>query len=82
MVTTGAMTKRIDRLSAAGLVTRRPATDDGRRRVVGLTDAGRALIDAAFEEHMANERRLLESLSAEEAAQLEALLATWLRRLG
>jgi len=82
MVTTGAMTKRIDRLSAAGLVTRRPSADDGRRRVVGLTNAGRALIDTAFEEHMANERRLLESLSAEEAAQLEALLATWLRRLG
>src|SRR5690606_32804451 len=36
MVTSGAMTKRIDRLEAAGLVTRRPSGTDGRARVVAL----------------------------------------------
>ncbi|MBO1751656.1 MarR family transcriptional regulator [Actinotalea sp. BY-33] len=81
MVTTGAMTKRVDRLEEAGLVTRRQADEDGRGRVVGLTVAGRELIDKAFADHMRNERRLLDTLSAQEAAQLEGLLAAWLGRV-
>lgn len=80
MVTTGAMTKRIDRLERDGLVTRRRSTADGRGRVVALTPAGRELIDTAFTEHMHNERRLLDELSTEDAALLEALLTTWLAR--
>ncbi|BCY11765.1 transcriptional regulator [Actinoplanes sp. L3-i22] len=78
MVTTGAMTKRIDRLEAGGLVTRRRAGGDGRARVVALTEAGRNLIDQAFAEHMRNERRLLDLLTPEDAARLEPILATWL----
>ncbi|MDQ7907526.1 MarR family transcriptional regulator [Phytohabitans sp. ZYX-F-186] len=78
MVTTGAMTKRIDRLERDGLVTRRPSASDGRGRVVALTAAGRELIDQAFTEHMRNERRLLDLLAPDEAAHLESLLATWL----
>ncbi|MFC6682920.1 MarR family winged helix-turn-helix transcriptional regulator [Nonomuraea ferruginea] len=72
------MSKRIDRLERAGLVTRRRSASDGRGRVVALTAAGRELIDEAFTEHMRNERRLLDCLPPEEAAQLESLLATWL----
>lgn len=81
MVTTGAMTKRIDRLERDGLVTRRRSTTDGRGRVVALTAAGRELIDRAFTDHMRNERRLLDHLSADEAASLETLLTTWLARV-
>ncbi|MFF2959433.1 MarR family winged helix-turn-helix transcriptional regulator [Streptomyces sp. NPDC057963] len=81
MVTTGAMTKRIDRLERDGLVTRRRSAGDGRGRVVALTPAGRELIDRAFVEHMRNERHLLDALSPEEAARLEALLTTWLGRV-
>lgn len=81
MVTTGAMTKRLDRLEAAGLLTRRPSAADGRGRVVALTPAGRALIDEAFAAHMRNEHRVLADLSPTEAAQLEELLTTWLARL-
>lgn len=80
MVTTGAMTKRVDRLERDGLVARRPSESDGRGRVVALTAAGRELIDRAFAEHMRNERRLLDDLSPEEAALLETLLTTWLAR--
>jgi DNA-binding MarR family transcriptional regulator len=82
MVTTGAMTKRIDRLAEAGLVERRPAEGDGRRRVVALTPRGRELIDAAFTAHMANEHRLLEPLSAADRVALEGILARWLRASG
>jgi DNA-binding MarR family transcriptional regulator len=78
MVTTGAMTKRIDRLERDGLVTRRPSATDGRGRVVALTPAGRELIDQAFAEHMRNERRLLDSLTPEDAVALERILTTWL----
>lgn len=80
MVTTGAMTKRVDRLERDGLVTRRRSTTDGRGRVVALTPAGRELIDAAFTEHMHNERRLLDELSTEDATALESLLTGWLAR--
>lgn len=81
MITTGGMTKRIDRLEAAGLVTRRAAADDGRGRVVALTDAGRERIDAAMTAHLANERRLLDELDAADAAELERILTVWLARL-
>lgn len=78
MVTTGAMTKRIDRLVQGRLVSRRSAADDGRRRVVALTAKGRKTIDAAFTDHLANEHRLLEGFSSTDRRQLEALLARWL----
>jgi len=80
MVTTGAMTKRLDRLERDGLVARRRSTADGRGRVVVLTTAGRELIDRAFTEHMANEHRLLTELTDHEKATLEALLTGWLAR--
>lgn len=78
MVTTGAVTKRLDRLVEAGLVTRRPSAEDGRRRVVALTRKGRGVIDRAFAEHMANEHRLIAALSARQRTQLEVLLTGWL----
>lgn len=78
MVTTGAVTKRLDRLVAAGLVERRRAEHDGRRRVVALTADGLRRIDTAFAEHMANERRLVDQLSPEDQAALETILRRWL----
>lgn len=81
MVTTGAVTKRVDRLEEAGLVQRRRNDADGRGRVVRLTPAGRRLIDKAFTAHMANEHRLLEPLTAAQQAQLEKLLTAWLEHL-
>lgn len=81
MVTTGAMTKRINRLEEAGLVTRRRSEDDQRGRIVALTRSGRELIDRAFTDHMRNERRLLDLLTPAEAETLETLLTTWLSRV-
>lgn len=81
MVTTGAITKRIDRLERGGLVARHRSTVDGRGRVVALTPAGRDLIDQAFADHMRNERSLLDGLAPEEAAQLEVLLTAWLSQV-
>ncbi len=78
MVTTGAMTKRVDRLVAAGLVTRRRSAEDGRARVVGLTPAGRELIDRAVNSHVVNEHRLLAVLSTSDRTRLEEILTRWL----
>ena len=80
MVTTGGMTKRLDRLEEAGLVTRRAATGDRRGRVVALTDRGRALVDEAIAAHLANERRILEALSPADRHDLERILTAWLAR--
>lgn len=80
MVTTGGISKRLDRLEDAGLVKRaRPASGDARATEVRLTAAGRRRIDAAFTDHMANERRLLDELPADDQAQLERILRSWLR---
>ena len=78
MVTTGAASKRIDRLESAGLVSRRVSAEDARGRVIGLTPAGRRVIDDAFTAHIGNEHRLLAPLTGEERADLERLLAKWL----
>ncbi|MBJ7358133.1 MarR family transcriptional regulator [Nocardioides sp.] len=82
MVTSGAVTKRVDRLEAQGYVSRTVSTDDGRSRSIALTDEGRALIDDLFPRHVENERRLLAGLSAEEQADLARLLEKWGRSLG
>lgn len=81
MVTSGAATKRIDRLEAAGLVRRRRREDDGRGRVVALTPKGRRVIDAAFTDHIANEHRLIEGLTEEQRDQLSVLLRSWLEQV-
>ncbi|MDZ8173048.1 MarR family winged helix-turn-helix transcriptional regulator [Microbacterium xanthum] len=82
MVTTGAVTKRLDRLETAGLVARRTSASDGRGRVVALTDAGRRVIDDAFAAHMRNEQRLLAGLDEEDRSRLEDLLRRWLHAIG
>jgi DNA-binding MarR family transcriptional regulator len=81
MVTTGAVSKRLDRLEEAGLVERRPSEADGRARVVALTEAGRSLIDDAFTAHIRNEHRLIAGLDPQARADLERHLTTWMREL-
>lgn len=81
MVTSGAVTKRVDRCVEQGWATRRVSDRDGRGRVVRLTAAGRALIDRAFEAHMANEHRLVGVLPERDRARLAHLLEAWSRAL-
>lgn len=77
MVTSGAVTKRVDRLAAAGLVRRVPAAD-GRSSPVELTEDGIALTQDAMAAHVANEDRILAALSPAERDQLATLLRTLL----
>jgi DNA-binding MarR family transcriptional regulator len=80
-VSSGAVTKRVDRCVEQGWVSRRVSERDGRGRVIGLTPAGRALIDRAFEAHMANEARLVSGLNDLERTRLAHLLEVWGRAL-
>ncbi|SOB81508.1 MarR family winged helix-turn-helix transcriptional regulator [Streptomyces sp. 1331.2] len=74
MVTSGAITNRVDRLSAKGLVERNPSPTDRRAVLIRLTPAGKELIDAALDGHVRNEQRILAPLDRDERAQLDALL--------
>ena len=74
LISSGAMTNRIDRLEQIGLVERTPDPDDRRGVSVGLTPEGKKLIDVAVEQHYANERRLLRGLSVDERDALSQLL--------
>ncbi|GGI48480.1 DNA-binding MarR family transcriptional regulator [Agromyces flavus] len=78
MVTSGAMTKRIDRLEQRGLVTRRASDTDGRGRVIALTPEGRRLIDEVMTAHIANEHRLLGAIDDRDRRALENALTRWL----
>ena len=74
MVTSGAVTHRIDRLEERGLVSRERDPADGRRVLVALTTAGRRVVDAAVADHTANEAELVGGLSDREREQLVRLL--------
>ncbi|GAA4417705.1 MarR family transcriptional regulator [Actinokineospora soli] len=74
LVTSGAVTKRLDRLESRGLVVRSTSAEDGRGREVTLTPEGLRLADSLIEVHLANERELLSALSAEETTTLAELL--------
>lgn len=74
MRTSGAMTNRLHRLEAAGLVERLPEPGDGRGLLVQLTGEGRDLVDRVVPRHLDNERQLLGALTREEQDQLAALL--------
>ena len=81
LVTTGAVTKRVDRLEERGLVARTVAPGDARARVVSLTPAGRRLTDRLIATHLDTERALLDELSAAERDTLAGLLGRLLRSI-
>lgn len=81
MVTSGTMTNRIDRLEAAGLIMRGPNPEDGRGQVVTLTAKGFNVIDRVVSEHVANQHRLMATLSPTLRGPLDAALRDWLSAL-
>ncbi|KAA8890672.1 MarR family transcriptional regulator [Nocardia colli] len=82
MVTSGAITNRIDRLVAKDWVERMPCATDRRVIRVRLTPAGRQMIDDVLPKHMENEQRLLAALNLESREQLAGLLRTLAESLG
>ena len=80
MVSSGTMTNRLDQLEKAGLVARTHNPEDRRSVIIALTEKGRAVVDEAVTAHVANQHRLVETLSSEEREQLDGLLRTFLGR--
>ncbi len=70
--TTGAVTKLVDRLEAAGLARRRRDATDGRAVHVQLTAAGNRLANAASRSYTAGRERILARLGE---AEIEATMA-------
>lgn len=82
MVTSGAISQRLDRLEAGGLVTRTRSEEDARVVHVALTASGRTLIDQVLPAHVANEHRMLAALPPAARTQLSTTLRTLLLALG
>jgi DNA-binding MarR family transcriptional regulator len=74
MVTTGAITNRIDRLEERGLLERRPTADDRRKVIVRLTPSGLQLVDEVVSTHMDAEREILSVLSPRQQEEMARLL--------
>lgn len=74
MLTSGAMTHRLDKLEGDGLIKRRPDPEDRRGVLIHLTPTGRKLVDRAVKVRF-EEARLIESiLEPAEAESLSRLL--------
>ncbi|WP_018353095.1 MarR family winged helix-turn-helix transcriptional regulator [Longispora albida] len=82
MVTSGAITNRVDRMAARGLVERCADPGDRRSVRVKLTPEGLRRVEAVVGLHLDNERRLLAPLSEDEHDQLAVLLKRLLLSLG
>ncbi|QAA35302.1 MarR family winged helix-turn-helix transcriptional regulator [Clostridium manihotivorum] len=74
MVTSGAMTNRIDTLEKKGLVLRVDDTKDRRIVYVKLTEEGLKLINEAVYEHVSVEKEILAILTEEEKEIFNSLL--------
>jgi DNA-binding MarR family transcriptional regulator len=74
MVTSGAITNRLNRLTDKGLIEREIDPTNRRVVIVQLTPAGISAVDAALPAHVANEEVLLASLTPDERSQLATLL--------
>jgi len=75
MLSTSAMTNRLDRLEKRGLIERRVAPGDRRGLRIALTDAGFALADEIVASHVETETRMLRELDDAERQMLRGLLA-------
>jgi DNA-binding MarR family transcriptional regulator len=73
-LSSGAMTNRVDKLEARGLVRRRPDEADRRGVIVSLSPQGKRIIDQAIQLRLDAADESLRSLGATERKQLGALL--------
>ncbi|GAA4609770.1 MarR family transcriptional regulator [Actinoallomurus liliacearum] len=78
MMSRAGMTSRLDRLEAAGLVSRSLDQADRRSFRVTLTDEGREIIDSTLTDHAATLKRLVSGLAPEDVATMTRILRTLL----
>ncbi len=78
MLTSGAMTNRVDKLDSKGLIARTHSQEDRRSVTVQLTEKGFHLIEEVMDEHVKLQHDLVASLSEEEKEQMNQVFKTWL----
>ena len=81
-ITPGAMTSRLDKLEARGLVRRVPDADDRRVLQIELTDEGDRLWSEAVGVQAEKERLIAAALDDDEKQQLNALLRKLMVSMG
>ncbi|CAH1529922.1 MarR family winged helix-turn-helix transcriptional regulator [Vibrio harveyi] len=74
MLTSGAMTNRLDKLEKKGLIAREHSKEDRRSVSVQLTSKGFELIDALIEQHLQAQHELMGSLTRDEREQVNQAL--------
>ncbi|MGZ0078801.1 MarR family transcriptional regulator [Methylomonas sp. EFPC1] len=72
LITKGTLTGVVSRLEDKGLVERLASKKDGRSQIIRLTDAGRAVYEQTFPEHLAHIGRLFDDYAPEDIERLEA----------
>jgi DNA-binding MarR family transcriptional regulator len=75
VLTSGAITHRVDALERAGLVERRPDPEDRRGSIVALTASGKREIDEVMTAYMDAQRAVTALLSEKEKSTLGQLLS-------
>ncbi|SQD79792.1 MarR family winged helix-turn-helix transcriptional regulator [Moritella yayanosii] len=78
MLTSGAITNRLDKLEKTGWIERTHSQHDRRSYLVKLSDQGMEKIDNSLLAHVENEHALSASLTQKQKSQLDALLKIWL----
>jgi MarR family 2-MHQ and catechol resistance regulon transcriptional repressor len=73
-LTTGGVTRLVDRMQAAGYVERVPCPTDRRVSYAALTATGRAKLDEAARVHAANLRAVFARFDDDDRSRLDALL--------
>lgn len=74
LITSGAMTARLDRLAAAGLIERAPDPADRRGVLISLTDEGTRLADQALDAVLGADEAFLRPLDDDERTTAAGLL--------
>ncbi|AVV83092.1 MarR family winged helix-turn-helix transcriptional regulator [Shewanella putrefaciens] len=80
MLSSGAMTSRLDRLENKGLIEREHSKEDRRGVHVSLTAEGKALIDKALPQHIQCQSALFAGVSVEDRPVLLQILKSWLNQ--
>jgi DNA-binding MarR family transcriptional regulator len=80
LITSGAMTSRLDRLERAGLIERRPDPGDRRGVLVHLTEPGERLAEESLHAVLAADEAFLEPLSPRQRDSVAAALKQLLLR--
>ncbi|EGR2795900.1 transcriptional regulator [Vibrio cidicii] len=74
LLTSGAMTNRLDKLESKGLIEREHSKEDRRSISVKLTENGLSVVDLLIEEHVAAQHHLVEGFEKSQLDELNQLM--------